>query len=97
MTEQVQPQVSVGGVGRWRIQIDFGVDDLGADFPSLVVDRRRDERDRGRTAVGPAQARRREVGVQHLTRAVDRCETPAPGHPRRSSGSVSHGPSLPTL
>ena len=62
------------------------------DFPSLVVDCRRDERDRGRTAIGPAQPRRREVGVQHLTRAVDRCQTPAPGHPQRSSCSVSHGP-----
>ena len=40
MTEKVQPQVGVGGGRRWRIQIDFGVDDLGMDFPSLVVYRR---------------------------------------------------------
>ena len=72
MTEKVQPQVCVGGGRRWCVQIDFGVDDLGADFPSLVVDCRRDERDRA-AAISPYRARRREVGVQHLTRAVDRC------------------------
>ena len=47
---------------------------------------------RGCTVVSYAKPRRREVGVEHLTRGVDRCETPAPGNPQRSSSGVSHGP-----
>ena len=81
MTEQVQSEIGVGRAGRWCVQIDLDQDDLGADSASLVVDDRRDERGRGRAVVGYAQPRRREVGVQHLTRDVDRCEAPSPGRP----------------
>ena len=54
MTEEVQPQIGIGRCHRWCIQIDFSVDDFGADGTSLVVDRRRDESDGGCAAVGHA-------------------------------------------
>jgi hypothetical protein len=40
MTEQVQPQISIGRCDRRSSQIDLAVDDLRADVTSLVVDRR---------------------------------------------------------
>jgi hypothetical protein len=52
MTEQVQPQVGIGGVGRRCLEVDVDQDNLSADLASLVIDNCRDECRWGGTVIG---------------------------------------------
>ena len=72
------------------IEVDLDQDDLGADLASVVVNDCRD-RARLRAALSSAtpKRRRREIGVQHLTRTWIDGQSPAPGGSSGSRRSVS--------
>ncbi|MPM19882.1 hypothetical protein SDC9_66309 [bioreactor metagenome] len=88
VTEQVQAQVGVGGVGRRRVQVDHGEHRLCAHPACLVRHQARRHRLRRGRAVGLAERRCGIPGVQDLTGGVDGGQTPPVG---RTYG-VSHGP-----
>src|SRR5947208_3498704 len=90
----MEPQVGVGGVGRWLVQPGDHANQPAAHLADPILAHGGGELGGGGTSVRITQRRAGKVGVEDLSAGMYGCQAPAPGGPWGEVRRNRHGPTL---